>query len=116
MDLRHETLKGISRPDPSYDGLQIDTRKMRLGVLSGYILPFADRSNQPGQEFIERLQRSAIEMIRKNHDRGSIREVLAKVKGEFLCDLLEVESVLDWKQEDRDTFRLCHDVAFRICN
>ena len=109
-----QPLVGITKPHLFYEGLQLDTRRAREGILLGYILRMADCSNMPEDVMVTRLIRACIEMVRAGHTTSIIRKTIEKTKPQLKCSTREAYDALNWSKEDQEVYCLCHDTAFRL--
>ena len=107
-------LWGLRRPEIFCKAGQMDTDKRQRGVLLGYILRIADCTNVRASVIKMRLRRLTLEMVCHGHKKRVAQSVLREAGEQLLCETREIEECLEWSDTEQQTYRLCHDAAYRL--
>jgi hypothetical protein len=97
-----------------YEGNQFDTRAGRKGILLGYFLRLVDCTNEEKEHVEDQMIRLVLEALRVGHSRDDILDVMRELEPQVLLSLTKIRSVLTWRLEEQQLFRLCYDVKYRM--
>ena len=98
---------------PLYSGQQFDTKKMRVGVLFGYILRLLECSNQPEADVQLSLARLTAQMILSGHTHRDILYAIWAAERQALLKLTGMYSALSWSPTQIQHFRDLYDACYR---